>query len=778
MQRYVTRGATKLSLLSLLGLVVAATISLLFAHTTFADNRGPWNGAEAEAMSLCGSLRRGAIWFTNSGNYYGDTVVIEGNDTRNEIPVGIRGSVYSCATGGTAHTGATDVRPEGVNAWRLYGLTSSTLDRGVVSGARNWSSQGNQIDATLNISGLATNNNGRDDSATIQIGIFRCFRNFTTNSGGECYTQIINVTVIRKAKPIVWSLSGSSTVRKGTGASSANITATPGDRLTWTHQLRNNGPNATNTNVWSNLGMSGFTNGWSSGLSQVVMGPGAGVGVIRSSFSNNVYDVTQNDVGRTLCQWVQFDPTNTSGGRNGRGSQACAAIPYNYTLTPTVALNRTEVEVGGQVGVTGTVNNSGPTKSQNTTWQFSYITIAPGSTNVPTAGVTTAAPCTFYAGAGRTCQTVPALSFASGGAANGAQVFNPGSVAFSRVANVGDLPVGTQVCYALSVRAASSSATTSWSHSAARCAYVAKRPLAQVIGGDLIVGRGGATSSIVSTNTKLASGQKFGAWSEYGIASSGLINGMASASGYAGGTTVTNLCGVSFLSFSNKVGTAACADNRIGQYVFRAAASTIAGRFPVTSAETISGSRGVDGLTSGRTYTGSGTITLTAPANYRVEPGKWVVINAPNATVNINNNIRYTDGALTSISQIPQVIIIAQNIVIADTVTQVDAWLVATGTGANGRVNTCRVTNPNSAEVIGFTDLTSDRCREKLQVNGPVIANHLFLRRTAGAGTGEASGDPAEVFNLRPDAYLWASNLQTGTAKAQTVLTTELPPRY
>lgn len=778
MQRYVTRGATKLSLFSLLGLVVAATISLLLAHTTFADNRGPWNGAEVEAMSLCGNERRGAIWFTNSGGYYGDTVVVEGNDARNDIPVGIRGSVYSCATGGTAHTGAVNVSPDGPNAWRLHSLTSSTLDRGVVSGARNWSSQGGQIDATLNISGLATNNNGRDDSATIQVGIYRCFYNFGSGAQGQCYTQIINVTVIRKSKPIVWSLSASSTVRKGAGASSANITATAGDRLTWTHQLRNNGPNATNSNVWSNIGVSGFTNGWTSGLSQGVMGPGAGVGVIRSNFSYNVYDVTQNDIGRTLCQWVQYDPTNTSGGRDGRGNQACAAVPYNYTLTPTVALNRTEVEVGGQVGVTGTVNNSGPTKSQNTTWQFSYITIAPGSTNVPAAGVTTAAPCTFYAGAGRTCQTVPALSFASGGAANGAQVFNPGSIAFSRVANVGDLPVGTQVCYALSVRAASSGATTSWSHSAARCAYVAKRPLAQVIGGDLIVGRGGATSSIVSTNTKLASGQRFGAWSEYGIAASGLINGMASASGYAGGTTVTNLCGVSFLSFSNKVGTSACADNRIGQYVFRAAASTIAGRFPTASAETISGSRGVDGLTSGRTYTGTGTITLTAPANYRVEPGKWVVINAPNATVNINSNIRYTDGALTSISQIPQVIIIAQNIVIADTVTQVDAWLVATGTGANGRVNTCRVTNPNSAEVIGFTDLTSDRCREKLQVNGPVIANHLFLRRTAGAGTGEASGDPAEVFNLRPDAYLWASNLQTGTAKAQTVLTTELPPRY
>jgi hypothetical protein len=65
-----------------------------------------------------------------------------------------------------------------------------------------------------------------------------------------------------------------------------------------------------------------------------------------------------------------------------------------------------------------------------------------------------------------------------------------------------------------------------------------------------------------------------------------------------------------------------------------------------------------------------------------------------------------------------------------------------------------------------------------LTVNGPVIANRLLMYRTYGAEAGQRSGDPAEVFNLRPDAYLWASGQQSGSGKIRTVQTTELPPRF
>ena len=152
---------TKVGSLGLAVFVFSIFLSLGLGHNALADNRGAANSAEVEAKSLCGTERRGAIWFTNSGNYYGDTVVVEGTDDRANIPVGIRGSVYSCAQGPSVHTGATQVRADNPEAWRLTNLSSSVLDRGTVSGRNNWSSQGGQIEALLNISGLATNNSGQ-----------------------------------------------------------------------------------------------------------------------------------------------------------------------------------------------------------------------------------------------------------------------------------------------------------------------------------------------------------------------------------------------------------------------------------------------------------------------------------------------------------------------------------------------------------------------------------------------------------------------------------------
>jgi len=98
-------------------------------------------------------------------------------------------------------------------------------------------------------------------------------------------------------------------------------------------------------------------------------------------------------------------------------------------------------------------------------------------------------------------------------------------------------------------------------------------------------------------------------------------------------------------------------------------------------------------------------------------------------------------------------------------VKQIDAWLIA-----KSGLNTC-------SDVVG--NLSSTLCNNQLTVNGPVMAGQLYLRRTAGSGTGQDhSGDPAEIFNLRPDAYMWASMRATGGGnRAQTVYTTELPPR-
>lgn len=599
-----------------------------------------------------------------------------------------------------------------------------------------------------------------------------------------------NVAWFCYADQTQWGVSSYTGIKKATttsvyddsGWGTSNITAVPGETLYWKHTLTATGARIDKDVSWGLRG-SGFPAGFpltnsggtvpasssiQNGQTFVQLGsyPGANP-------SYTIYTVTNSDVGNTLCQHIDWSPAAWNNGGTGSSTQVCASVPYSYSLTPSISIPQSEVEVGSTINVQPTITNSGPTQSAGTNWQISYIT-APSGVGLPAAINNSSLPCVYYQGAGRTC-TVAA--FVSGGAAVGSgDVFNVGTDNFAlRQAITADLPVGTQVCYALSVQPRSSD-SGQWAHSAPTCVVVSKRPVVRVMGSDLIVGRGLSIGSIVNTNVKTIGGIRYGAWGEYGIEASGLISGMASASGYAGGVTASTLCAVSNLSFSNHIGTNSCVDNKIGQYTFKAAVSTVAGRFPASAGTVISGDQSVVGLTSGKTYTNDASgseIRLTAKNNDKLGAGQWVVINAPGATVKIMNNLVYTNGALTSISQIPQLVIIAKNIVIADSVSQVDAWLVATGTGTEGRVNTC-----GAGAVTEVTTLTSALCNTPLTVNGPVIANHLLLRRTAGAGVGAASGDPAEVFNLRPDAYLWATNLQSSTTKVQTVRTTELPPRY
>jgi hypothetical protein len=133
--------------------------------------------------------------------------------------------------------------------------------------------------------------------------------------------------------------------------------------------------------------------------------------------------------------------------------------------------------------------------------------------------------------------------------------------------------------------------------------------------------------------------------------------------------------------------------------------------------------------------------------------------------VTINGEIKYADSAIGRIQDIPQAVIIARDINIKGDVPRIDAWLVASGI-----IDTC--------DGVASNTLTSNKCSTKLEVNGPVVTNRLILDRTAGSDPGEGSGDPAERFNLRPDAHLWALLQSQGSNKAQTVYSVELPPRF
>lgn len=316
------------------------------------------------------------------------------------------------------------------------------------------------------------------------------------------------------------------------------------------------------------------------------------------------------------------------------------------------------------------------------------------------------------------------------------------------------------------------------------CVVIGKRPKVQVLGGDLIVGRGSATnpsavSNVTTSVSRMASGLYYGSWAEYGITATGTVAGMASGSGYVGGSLTNNLCSLSILTFTNystlaRGGT--CNVANIGQYIHSTPVPNVADRFKTTpSTPSIAGTSvslmgsNLSGLYSVPTTTSALTIT----SNGAIPAGRWIVINAPNTTVTIGEDITYTGASLSGTASIPQVIIIAKNIIISDTVGNVDSWLITTGSGADGRLNTCGAGGVGEA-----TALTRTLCVNKLTVNGPVMANHLILRRTAGAGTDTQSGDPAEVFNLRADAYIWATNYNLSAGRLPTASTKELPPRF
>ena len=332
--------------------------------------------------------------------------------------------------------------------------------------------------------------------------------------------------------------------------------------------------------------------------------------------------------------------------------------------------------------------------------------------------------------------------------------------------------VGDEVCYFLAVRRFDNAHNF---RAAAQDSSNLSRRISKPVCVDII------------NSDPIATANVFGSWSEYGIYAPSTINLMSSSSGLNGGSTSGTQSSWSKLTFTNQITSPAtqndCRTIRYGCY--SSARTTLpdpSNTFSYSSAVEQSGSSwNLSTLIKGRNIkpsTGVTTLNLTSNS-ITLDSGQWLVINAPNSTVNITNDLRYTtSGSLSRADQIPQLIIIAGRINIASNVTQVDAWLIAkNGTTLDGRINTCSTTN-TGVDLPITQNLSSSLCDKTLRVNGPVVANMLYLRRTAGSGVKEQSGDPAEVFNLRPDAYIWARAKTEALGSLTTTYMVELPPRY
>lgn len=645
-----------------------------------------------------------------------------------------------------------------------------------------------RANATLDVSGLSVG------SKTYQVCMHWIPQpSYIPDVLTDVTTTCNDITINKKS---AWTINGQSYIRKSTDAANSQGTIkniTPGTRLYWSHDLR--ASEAMDQSISYRVDKSGFSNGWntqnSSTSARYLSGNSLFVKVYPPNDAYTVYDIQQSDVGNTLCQRISWTPNSWNDSNRGEAKYivngvslptACAEVPYNFNLVPSI--DQLSNEFGDQGGtiptVSGKITNQGPTKSYvDIKWQLSTVIVKPGGNIEEVNGVDDRKDgCAYY---GNTCTSIDGR-----GSGEGDSSFDVKATVVQQLLNqqIGDLEVGSKLCYGMSVKAYKpglTNATPEWRHSPAECVIVGKKPKVQVWGGDLTVGRRfsddistpKASGVDVSVSVKENGTKTYGSWVEYGVFASAAVTGGSSA-GLAGpdGNASSLQSSWSKLTFANSghtggVGGSGCVAEKFGCYNTATSMGSIPdvatrlapGKVTDTPQAPVSGP--LDNLSG--TYYAAGNVAITGGS---IAKGKSVVIKAA-GTVRISGDIHYTTDPLTSIDEIPQVVIIANNIIIDEGVTNVDAWLVANG--ANGSIYTCG----------DFRNiLTSKMCDKQLTINGPIMSKKLFLQRTAGSGTDTASGDPAEVLNLRTDAYLWAISRSGGAGGIQTISTSELAPRF
>ena len=256
----------------------------------------------------------------------------------------------------------------------------------------------------------------------------------------------------------------------------------------------------------------------------------------------------------------------------------------------------------------------------------------------------------------------------------------------------------------------------------------------------------------------------YGSWAEYAISAPGQI---ISSSGAGLSSTPTGRTGAiearqyNDLTFQN---------TNIPFGNFRDKMPTV--RTPdayFTNTGNLSGAVSMSDVAGGVYQAGNLTIT-----GGEIKRGRQIVIKS-GGVVTIKGDVKQGGGNYSAARDLPQLIISARHIIIEPNVTQLDAWLVA----KNGTINTCDTIVRDSRQWLSGLDAKT--CEKQLRINGPIVAKHLFLRRTftkGGDTSGNNPGEPAEILNLRADAYLWGNEWSKESGAIKTMHLKELPPRF
>ncbi len=418
------------------------------------------------------------------------------------------------------------------------------------------------------------------------------------------------------------------------------------------------------------------------------------------------------------------------------GDSINTQVDCDYNLTPGVTQQQPAGAFTGDANfnVQGTIDIDDAVDTDAHLWQLSVVNSPNRPANVA-AATNSSLPCAWQSN----CSVLATGSDPDGFEADFATAMENYQQS--------DTPIGTWICFFMSVsKPTDTSAAGVWAHSALICNVSGREPRIQVWGYDARV------VSNINTSTTTQGTELQGSWGEYGILSNGTNTNMGSGSGLLNGSTTATQSGWSGLTFANTSG------GGLGLPQFGGYGGVT---YPTTN-ETIT-----------ETY-------LTRSEGGPIASGTRRVVQV--GTLTITSDMIYDDdGPLgtgySSITQIPRVVFIADEIIIDASVRRIDPWLIA------NRITTCDDARDGSnnyflqvSEMQNY-NLHSGMCNLSLKFNGPVISDSIYLMRTTAPTA--TDDNPAETFNLRSDAFL--SSMVGGGGEdpvATTDQITDVPPRF
>ncbi len=541
--------------------------------------------------------------------------------------------------------------------------------------------------------------------------------------------------------------------------------------------------------------------------------------------------VKPEDVGKRICRQLSITPSqynsinNYSPTGTANSSIVCAYVPYNYNINDTTVGIDGGTAPGSQITINqptinkdknGSYPHLDATQTKPIQWSLDRFVIPSSginynqiTTNLGKKFSSGSAACEFYTNPNGPAKATECNKLTGGNTSLTATEQSKAIANNLSYRIPENIPVGTKICFVVSVKPWYDQEITkanrdSWFHGTPNCIVIDKRPKLQVRGGGVL------TTGSISTNNTTISGRRHGSWTEYDAVANGPITNFATNSGYLRRTGINSpyFNSLTFANVNNKLGRFSSSNNISHLRSANSSHLSIAGYFSdlnnADKRETVSfrlnnaylNNLGPKPLNDKFfIIKADRAITITEPLN--IPKGRRVVILAKEG-IEVKHNINYAQNGIGSIADIPQLILISDRLITIDPgVTKVDAWLVADNNNGNALINTCNQGG----------NLSAKTCAQQLVVNGPIIANQLKPRRTSFSDTGselrningawadvalvanqnaiqEANGTihntnlPAEIFNFRPDAYLFGYSAASGNNVFKTTSLKELPARY